>query len=117
MPDRAAIVTGASRGIGLALAKALGEEGFGLTLTARKPEPLQRTAEELQGNGFEVEPPAGQRLEDVALEGRALNYVLDRFGISLGSQPVGPLPSTERQRPVCGRRHDHAQGYVERSRA
>ena len=46
MPERAAIVTGASRGIGLALAQTLGEEGFALTITARNPETLERTAGE-----------------------------------------------------------------------
>ena len=55
MPDRAAIVTGASRGIGLALAETLGEEGFGLTITARKPETLQQAASQLRDRGFEVE--------------------------------------------------------------
>ena len=30
MPERAAIVTGASSGIGLAIARVLGEEGLGL---------------------------------------------------------------------------------------
>ena len=42
MPDRAAIVTGASRGIGRALAEALGEEGFGVTISARKPDTLEQ---------------------------------------------------------------------------
>jgi NAD(P)-dependent dehydrogenase (short-subunit alcohol dehydrogenase family) len=55
MPDRAAIVTGASRGIGLAIAELLGEEGFGLTISARKPETLEQTAEALRGKGYEVE--------------------------------------------------------------
>ena len=55
MPERAAIVTGASRGIGLALAETLGEEGFGLTITARKPETLEQTASRLRDRGFEVE--------------------------------------------------------------
>lgn len=36
MPNRAAIVTGARRGIGLAIAKTLAEEGYGLTITARR---------------------------------------------------------------------------------
>jgi NAD(P)-dependent dehydrogenase (short-subunit alcohol dehydrogenase family) len=55
MPDRAAIVTGASRGIGLAITELLGEEGFGLTISARKPETLEQTAESLRGKGYEVE--------------------------------------------------------------
>ena len=38
MPDRAALVTGASSGIGLAIARMLGEEGYGLTVAARGAE-------------------------------------------------------------------------------
>jgi NAD(P)-dependent dehydrogenase (short-subunit alcohol dehydrogenase family) len=55
MGDRAAIVTGASRGIGYALAEALGEEGHGLTITARKPDTLEQAAGRLGDRGFEVE--------------------------------------------------------------
>jgi NAD(P)-dependent dehydrogenase (short-subunit alcohol dehydrogenase family) len=55
MPDRAAIVTGASRGIGFALAEALGEEGYALTISARKPDTLEQAAAGLRDRGFEVE--------------------------------------------------------------
>jgi short-subunit dehydrogenase len=55
MPERAAIVTGASRGIGLALATVLAEEGYGVTLTARKPDPLEQSANVLRERGLEVE--------------------------------------------------------------
>jgi NAD(P)-dependent dehydrogenase (short-subunit alcohol dehydrogenase family) len=55
MAERAAIVTGASRGIGLALAEALAEEGYGLTITARKPESLEQTAGGLRDKGYDVE--------------------------------------------------------------
>jgi short-subunit dehydrogenase len=55
MPDRAAIVTGASRGIGRAIAETLGEEGFALTLSARKLQTLEETARALRDKGFEVE--------------------------------------------------------------
>jgi NAD(P)-dependent dehydrogenase (short-subunit alcohol dehydrogenase family) len=55
MPERAAIVTGASRGIGYALAETLGEEGYSLTVTARKPESLEQAAERLRERGFTVQ--------------------------------------------------------------
>jgi NAD(P)-dependent dehydrogenase (short-subunit alcohol dehydrogenase family) len=53
--ERAAIVTGASSGIGLAIARVLGEEGFGLTVAARRPEKLESAAEELANEGYEVQ--------------------------------------------------------------
>ena len=37
MAERAAIVTGASSGIGLAIAKLLAVEGYGLTIASRRP--------------------------------------------------------------------------------
>src|ERR1700756_3523030 len=54
MPNRAAIVTGASRGIGRTIAETLAAEGFDLTLTARKPEALEQTADELRALGANV---------------------------------------------------------------
>jgi NAD(P)-dependent dehydrogenase (short-subunit alcohol dehydrogenase family) len=44
---RAAIVTGAGSGIGLAIARTLHEEGVALTLAARRPEPLEAVAADL----------------------------------------------------------------------
>jgi short-subunit dehydrogenase len=55
MPDRAALITGASRGIGLAIAEALGADGYKLTLTARKPATLEAAAAELSAKGYEVQ--------------------------------------------------------------
>jgi short-subunit dehydrogenase len=79
MPDRAAIVTGASRGIGLALAKALGEEGFGLTITARKPETLEHTASELRSEGLEVEHVAANMADEEAIREVVARH-RERFG-------------------------------------
>jgi len=54
MADRAAIVTGASSGIGLAIAEMLAQEGHAVTMAARRPEKLQQAVSELQGKGLDV---------------------------------------------------------------
>jgi NAD(P)-dependent dehydrogenase (short-subunit alcohol dehydrogenase family) len=59
MADKAALVTGASSGIGLAIAHMLGEEGYALTVAARRPDKLEGAADELRGKGYEVEHVAG----------------------------------------------------------
>ncbi len=52
---RAAIVTGASSGIGLAVARMLGEQGHAVTLVARRPEKLEAAYEQLRDEGLEVQ--------------------------------------------------------------
>ncbi len=47
MRGRHALITGASRGIGAAIARRLAAEGAALTLLGRRPEPLQQLATEL----------------------------------------------------------------------
>lgn len=47
MTGRSALVTGASRGIGLGIATRLAAQGFGLTITARDEESLRSAAEQL----------------------------------------------------------------------
>ena len=54
MPQRAAIVTGASSGIGLGLAHLLGQEGHALTIAARRPEKLEDARAELAEAGYDV---------------------------------------------------------------
>jgi NAD(P)-dependent dehydrogenase (short-subunit alcohol dehydrogenase family) len=48
------VVTGGSSGIGLAIARALGEDGYGVTVSSRRPERLEAAAAELQGDGLDV---------------------------------------------------------------
>src|ERR687886_282061 len=94
MPDRAALVTGASRGIGLAIARLLAEEGHALTITARKPDTLEQTAEQLRGEGYEVEAvPANMADEEAIIEvvrrhrerfGR-LDVLVNNAGVGIGA--------------------------------
>jgi NAD(P)-dependent dehydrogenase (short-subunit alcohol dehydrogenase family) len=52
--EKAALITGGSSGIGLAIARALGEDGYGLTVSARRPEKLEAAVEDLRSEGLEV---------------------------------------------------------------
>jgi NAD(P)-dependent dehydrogenase (short-subunit alcohol dehydrogenase family) len=79
MADRAAIVTGASSGIGLALARMLGEEGYGLTVASRRPEKIEAAAEELRGAGHDVEVIAGNMADEEAVKSVVAAH-RDRFG-------------------------------------
>jgi NAD(P)-dependent dehydrogenase (short-subunit alcohol dehydrogenase family) len=79
MTDRAAIVTGASRGIGRAIAETLGEEGYGLTITSRRPEGLEQAAEDLRGRGFEIEHLAANMADEDAIRAVVARH-RERFG-------------------------------------
>ena len=100
MADRAAIVTGASSGIGLAIARMLGQEGHALTVASRRPEKLAEAAESLRAEGIEVnEVPASLRDEDEVRKvvdshreryGR-LDVLVNNAGVGIGA----PIESTE----------------------
>jgi len=79
MAERAAIVTGASRGIGLALAEALADEGYGITLTARKPDTLERSANALRERGAEVEQVAANLADEESVSAVVAHH-RERFG-------------------------------------
>jgi NAD(P)-dependent dehydrogenase (short-subunit alcohol dehydrogenase family) len=79
MSRRAAIVTGASRGIGLAIATALAEDGYGVTLTARRAEPLAAAAGVLAGSGHEVQAVAGNLADEEAIRA-IVGAHRERFG-------------------------------------
>ncbi len=79
MSERAALVTGASRGIGLALAETLGEEGFALTLTARKPDSLEATAQSLREKGYEVQHLAANMADEDGIR-EVVKLHRDHFG-------------------------------------
>ena len=66
MEGRAALVTGGSSGIGLAVARALGQDGYSLTVSARRPEKLEPAAEELRKTGASVEAIAANMAHEDA---------------------------------------------------
>jgi len=79
LTGKVALVTGGSRGIGRAIAQALGEAGAAVAVTARTDAAAQRAAEELRAAGIHS---FGVRLEvsDAADVERAVAEVSDRFG-------------------------------------
>ncbi|MBV9535141.1 MAG: SDR family oxidoreductase [Solirubrobacterales bacterium] len=95
MAQRAAIVTGASSGIGLAIARMLLMEGHGVTAVARRPEKLAAAVAELEQEGGEVQQVAGDvSAEEVVRSAVAahrerfgrLDVLVNNAGIGIGQQ-------------------------------
>ncbi len=99
MAERAAIVTGASSGIGLATARMLGEEGFGVTMAARRADKLDAAVSGLAGEGFDVHAVAANVADEDAIQsivgahreryGR-LDVLVNNAGVGFGAQ-VGEI--------------------------
>jgi NAD(P)-dependent dehydrogenase (short-subunit alcohol dehydrogenase family) len=92
--ERAALVTGGSSGIGLAIAHALAEDGYAVTISARRPDKLEGAVATLAAEGLEVTAaPANVTSED---EVRALvaghrerygrmDVLINNAGVGVGS--------------------------------
>src|SRR5205823_4323380 len=78
LTGRRALVTGASRGIGLAIAEGLAVSGAAVVLTGRKLDALQVAAEKLDAGGAEVTLFACHQGDPAAIAG--LFEQLDRAG-------------------------------------
>jgi NAD(P)-dependent dehydrogenase (short-subunit alcohol dehydrogenase family) len=99
MAARAAIVTGASSGIGLAIARMLGEEGYGITMAARRPEKLQAAVDGLAAESFDVYGVPASLSEESEIQkvvaahqeryGR-LDVLVNNAGVGIGA-PVGDI--------------------------
>jgi len=95
MAERAALITGASGGIGLAIARVLGEEGYSLTLSARRADKLEQEVQGLREAGFELNTvPANMADENDVLAlfaahkerfGR-LDALVNNAGVGIGAQ-------------------------------
>ena len=79
MADKAALITGGSSGIGLAVARALGEDGYGVTIAARRPDKLEQAAAELRDAGIDVHHVAANMMEEADIQ-RMLASHNERFG-------------------------------------
>ena len=100
MASRAALVTGGSSGIGLAIARALGQDGYSVTLSARRPEKLEAAARGLEDEGIEVLSVAANMADEDGIKhvvqahrdrfGR-LDVLVNNAGIGIGS----PVADTE----------------------
>jgi NAD(P)-dependent dehydrogenase (short-subunit alcohol dehydrogenase family) len=77
--QRAAIVTGASSGIGLAIARVLGEEGFAVTMAARRPEKLEGAVAALADDGFDVLGIAANLAEESEIQ-KVVSGHRERYG-------------------------------------
>jgi NAD(P)-dependent dehydrogenase (short-subunit alcohol dehydrogenase family) len=97
---QAAIVTGASRGIGLAIAAELVHRGARVCITARHPEPLAEAVTELGGRDVAIAVPG--RSDDSDHQDEAIDRTLEAFGRvdmlvnNTGINPVyGPIADTD----------------------
>jgi len=94
--DRAALVTGGSSGIGLAIARMLRDEGFALTLASRRPEKVQAAAEELGAAAVAADVGDAADCERLVAEHRErfgrLDVLVNSAGIGIGGS-VENLPA------------------------
>jgi NAD(P)-dependent dehydrogenase (short-subunit alcohol dehydrogenase family) len=79
LADKAALITGGSSGIGLAVARALGEDGYGITISARRPDKLEAAADELRKEGLDVLSIAANMADEDDIK-RMVAAHEDRFG-------------------------------------
>jgi NAD(P)-dependent dehydrogenase (short-subunit alcohol dehydrogenase family) len=100
MHGRTALVTGGSRGIGLAIARSLVDRGARVVLTARKPEALAEAVESLGGPEIAVAVPG--HAGDAEHRAAAVRTAVDTFGSldmlvgNVGVNPVyGPMVDLE----------------------
>ncbi len=98
LEDKVAIVTGSSRGMGLAVAKMLAADGAQVALVARKEGPLQRAADEIKARGGQalVVPADVRSRENTEAMARSVRNFWGRIDILVNSAFWGPPASLEK---------------------
>ena len=76
---KTALITGSSRGLGLQLARALGEAGATLMLSSRKAHDLEQAAAELKADGIDARWIAADCAQDTEIN-RLADETLAQFG-------------------------------------
>jgi NAD(P)-dependent dehydrogenase (short-subunit alcohol dehydrogenase family) len=93
--DRAALITGGSSGIGLAIARMLRDEGYELTLASRRPERVQAAAEELGAVAVTADVGNAEDCQRLVAEHRErfgrIDMLVNSAGIGIGGR-VEDLP-------------------------
>src|SRR6202012_1415364 len=79
LPDKVALVTGASRGLGKAIALALAQEGASIAAVARSEEALKETIDALRAAGATAEPFAIDISSESAVDA-GVEKITGRFG-------------------------------------
>lgn len=101
LKGQTALITGATRGIGLAIAHALAREGCELILTARNEKALQKAGRELERDHVRVlvhpcdvkDPHSVDDLfRNIRREFRGLDILINNAGIAHANLPVERLP-------------------------
>jgi NAD(P)-dependent dehydrogenase (short-subunit alcohol dehydrogenase family) len=91
--ERAALVTGGSSGIGLAIARVLKDEGFGLTLVSRRAEKVEAAAAELGATAIAADVGDAAECERLVAEHRERFGRLDVLVNSAGIGIAGTVDS------------------------
>jgi NAD(P)-dependent dehydrogenase (short-subunit alcohol dehydrogenase family) len=99
MAEKAALITGGSSGIGLAIARALAEEGYAITISSRRADKLEATAESLRAEGHEVLAVPAQIADEEEMKGIVaahreaygrLDVLVNNAGVGMG-EPIQDL--------------------------
>ena len=109
MAERAALITGGSGGIGLAIARRLGQSGYALTISGRQERKLLTAAENLANEDLKVEAVVAdltneQAVVDLVAEHKRqwgrLDCLVNNAGIGIG-QPIDAVQAKHFDRQVA----------------